>query len=79
MKYLGSILYWGFFLLLLLFMANALGYCRTKVEGNTRGTAVWRKGYVIAAFTDGWLCYGTANNIACHRAIPKPTYKEITW
>jgi hypothetical protein len=42
-------------------------------SGNIYGTSMWRNHEAVSAFTDGWVCY----NSTCHRAIPKPTYKEI--
>lgn len=76
MRYLGCILYWGMVALLLLFLFNVLSSC-TIVKGNAKGTAVWCNGQVIGAFTDGYICYGDADRVACHVAIAKPTYREI--
>jgi hypothetical protein len=51
----------------------------TKVTGDERKTVVWRNNTIIAAFTDGWLCYGVKEprSAQCHRAMPKPAYPEI--
>ena len=61
----------------------SLGYCvgldfsRTLIRGNTHSVSLWRGTHVVAASTDGWVCYDDGDSVACHRAIPKPTYKEI--
>ena len=49
----------------------------TLVRGNLHSVSLWRGAHVVAASTDGWLCYDDGDRIACHRAIPKPTYKEV--
>jgi hypothetical protein len=51
----------------------------TKVTGDERKTVVWRNNAIIAAFTDGWLCYGVKEprSAQCHYATPKPVYPEI--
>ena len=39
-------------------------------------TIVRRGDFIIAATTDGYLCYGTRTPLAasCHRAVPEVTY-----
>lgn len=52
----------------------------TTVSGDANGTAVRRGNFIIAAFTDGTLCYGTREprEATCHHAIPvHASYKEI--
>jgi hypothetical protein len=46
----------------------------TKVTGDERKTVIWRNNAIIAAFTDGWLCYGVKEPrlAQCHYATPKP-------
>jgi hypothetical protein len=50
----------------------------TKVTGDAKKTIVWRNNYIIAAFTDGWLCYGVKEprSAQCHRAMLKPVYQR---
>ena len=41
-------------------------------------TSVWRNHEAVGAFTDGVVCYVTAaDGPSCHRAVPRPTYREI--
>lgn len=61
----GAVLFLLGTLLILASLANA-----TRIAGDTHKTIVQRNGYVIAAFTDGWLCYGEHGDVQCHRAIP---------
>ena len=46
----------------------------TSIHGDRHKTVVYRNNQIIAAFTDGWLCYGTVQprEASCHRAIPRP-------
>jgi hypothetical protein len=51
----------------------------TVVHNRADRVAVIRSNQMIVAFTDGMLCYGTyaPREPVCHKAVPKPTYKEI--
>ena len=49
----------------------------TLVRGNLHSTSIWRNHHVVAASIDGYVCFDDGDRIACHRSIPKPTYKEI--
>ena len=46
----------------------------TVVTGSPQKTVVTRGNNVIAAFTDGYVCYGQyePQRVSCHRAIPSP-------
>lgn len=53
-------------------------HIHTHVYSNQRVTIVVRDHTaVVAAFADGWLCYESDGTVGCHKAIPRPTYKEI--
>lgn len=51
----------------------------TTVNSMPRRTIVVHDNYIIATFTDNWVCYGTIKplSVACRYAVPKPTYREI--
>lgn len=44
---------------------------------NPKMEIVRQGNYVIAATTDGYVCYGTykPKEVSCHEAIPAPTIK----
>jgi hypothetical protein len=53
-------------------------HVHTHVKGDQGMTLIVRDHVVvIGAFADGWLCYENEGRIACHKAIAKPTYREI--
>jgi hypothetical protein len=62
-------------------LASAVQVNKETVERilETRRTIVRHNNYIIAAYADGFVCYGTyePRTASCHRAVPKPTYKEI--
>ena len=57
----------------LLFIAIE-AHCQTRVRQSPSDIVLRRGNFVIGAFTDGWICYGTHKPIAteCHMAVPKP-------
>src|ERR1700691_2967182 len=61
--------------LIVLLLAH-LAAAETQVRGNTHSVSVWRNHHVLAASTDGYTCYGTSGDVACHGAVPRPTYRE---
>jgi len=50
----------------------------TSIHGDKHKAVVYRGNQIVAAFVDGWICYGIVKprEADCHRAIAKP---EIAW
>jgi hypothetical protein len=60
--------------LILVVLLVATGHCQTRVRQFPDNLVLRRGNFVIGAFTDGWICYGTHKPIAtvCHKAVPEP-------
>lgn len=50
------------------------GHCQTRVRQFPDKEILRRGNFIIAATTDGYLCYGTRTPLAtsCHKAIREP-------
>ena len=57
-------------------LSIATAHCQTRVRQLPDKTILRRGNFIIAATTDGYLCYGTRTPLAasCHRAVPEVTY-----
>jgi hypothetical protein len=66
----------GFFTFIGMVFVILVGFvhCQTRVRQSPNDIVLRRGNFVIGAFTDGWICYGTHKPIAtvCHMAVPKP-------
>ena len=62
--------------LILSVLLIATGHCQTRVRQFPDKVILRRGNFIIAATTDGYLCYGTREPLAasCHRAVPEVTY-----
>ena len=62
--------------LILSVLLIATGHCQTRVRQFPDKVILRRGNFIIAATTDGYLCYGTRTPLAasCHRAVPEVTY-----
>jgi hypothetical protein len=60
--------------LVILIMLSITGHCQTRVRQLPDKTILRRGNFVIAATTDGYLCYGTHDPLetTCHKAVPLP-------
>ena len=60
----------------ILIILGAFAHCQTRVRQLPDKTILRRGNFIIAATTDGYLCYGTHKPLAtsCHRAVPEVTY-----
>jgi hypothetical protein len=60
--------------LILSVLLIATGHCQTRVRQFPDKVILRRGNFIIAATTDGYLCYGTHTPLAasCHRAVPLP-------
>ena len=60
--------------LVILIMLSITGHCQTRVRQFPDKTILRRGNFIIAATTDGYLCYGTRTPLAasCHRAVIQP-------
>jgi uncharacterized membrane protein YjfL (UPF0719 family) len=69
--------FWAFLLIVLLVVIT--GHCQTRVVAFPDKTILRRGNFIIAATTDGYLCYGTHTPLAasCHKAVPLPEVKEF--
>ena len=60
----------------ILIILGAFAHCQTRVRQLPDKTILRRGNFIIAATTDGYLCYGTRTPLAvsCHRAVSEVTY-----
>ena len=65
--------FWAFLLIVILLVV-VTGHCQTRVRQLPDKVILRRGNFIIAATTDGYLCYGTRTPLAasCHRAVPLP-------
>lgn len=65
--------FWAFLLLVILLVV-VTGHCQTRIVAFPDKTILRRGNFIIAATTDGYLCYGTRTPLAasCHRAVIQP-------
>ena len=52
----------------------SVGHCQTRVRQFPDKVILRRGNFIIAATTDGYLCYGTRTPLAasCHKAVTQP-------
>ena len=60
----------------ILIILGAFAHCQTRVRQFPDKVILRRGNFIVAATTDGYLCYGTRTPLAvsCHRAVPEVTY-----
>ena len=65
--------FWAFLLIVILLVV-VTGHCQTRVRQFPDKVILRRGNFIIAATTDGYLCYGTRTPLAasCHRAVIQP-------
>jgi uncharacterized membrane protein YjfL (UPF0719 family) len=62
--------------LILVVLLIATGHCQTRVRQFPDKEILRRGNFIIAATTDGYLCYGTSEPLetSCHKAVPEVAY-----
>ena len=62
--------------IIIMAMISLRAFAQTCVRQFPDKTILRRGNFIIAATTDGYLCYGTREPLAasCHRAVPEVTY-----
>ena len=61
-------------LIIVILLVVVTGHCQTRIVAFPDKTILRRGNFIIAATTDGYLCYGTRTPLAasCHRAVIQP-------
>ena len=60
--------------IIIMAMISLRAFAQTRVRQLPDKTILRRGNFIIAATTDGYLCYGTRTPLAasCHRAVTEP-------